>query len=47
VAAIIEQVNLTLRRADRHRAPEGCSITGLSADAAAMFGLPQPPAPPG
>lgn len=36
----VEQVNLTLRRADWHASPDQFAITGLSPDACAMFGLP-------
>jgi RimJ/RimL family protein N-acetyltransferase len=37
----VEQVNLTLRRADWRQSPQGCSITGLTADARMMLGLAQ------
>lgn len=39
----VEQVNLTLRRSDWRRSPEGCTITGLSSDASQMLGLPRTP----
>ncbi|GAA1038103.1 GNAT family protein [Virgisporangium ochraceum] len=35
----VEQVNLTLRRADWTRSSRGCAVTGLSPETAAMFGL--------
>jgi RimJ/RimL family protein N-acetyltransferase len=37
----VEQVNLTLRRTDWRRPPEGCTITGLSPDAREMLGVPR------
>jgi RimJ/RimL family protein N-acetyltransferase len=36
----VEQVNLTLQRADWRHSPEDCSITGITSDAAEMLGLP-------
>ncbi len=36
----VEQVNLTMRRADWEGTSDGCGITGLSAEARAMFGAP-------
>jgi RimJ/RimL family protein N-acetyltransferase len=36
----VDQVNLAMRRADWAGSPDGCSITGLSAEARAMFGAP-------
>jgi hypothetical protein len=39
----VEQVNLTLRRADRTPASEDCVITGLTPAAAGMLGLQSTP----
>ncbi|MGI5238696.1 GNAT family N-acetyltransferase [Dactylosporangium sp. CA-139066] len=38
----VDQINLTLRRADWRGSSDGCSITGLSPGARAMLGAPMP-----
>ncbi|MFC7479846.1 hypothetical protein ACFQX7_07075 [Luedemannella flava] len=42
----MEQVNLTLRRADWPGVAGGATITGLGADARELLGLPRPPTTP-